>query len=129
MGPSGPRVGAVRWRGGGLPLVVVVILGSVTGPSSARGAVGGAGRGAPAGGRGPAGRDGVRRRYRGGGGGGGGLTDSDGPGPRWVSDGPGPRTLRSLWSWCFIMQGAGPRSEEHTSELQSRGHPVCRTLR
>src|SRR5690625_1185110 len=28
----------------------------------------------------------------------------------------------------FLIPGAVPRSEEHTSELQSRGHLVCRLL-
>src|SRR6266702_8202957 len=28
----------------------------------------------------------------------------------------------------LLRYGAGPRSEEHTSELQSRGHLVCRLL-
>src|SRR5215510_12340125 len=29
---------------------------------------------------------------------------------------------------CFLELRFGPRSEEHTSELQSRGHLVCRLL-
>src|SRR5690625_6541010 len=28
----------------------------------------------------------------------------------------------------FVLQGVSVRSEEHTSELQSRGHLVCRLL-
>src|SRR6266702_6366662 len=35
---------------------------------------------------------------------------------------PGARTL------VAGVPNAGPRSEEHTSELQSRGHLVCRPL-
>src|SRR5207253_8148615 len=31
-----------------------------------------------------------------------------------------------IWTWWRI--GRGERSEEHTSELQSRGHLVCRLL-
>src|SRR2546429_5939922 len=31
-------------------------------------------------------------------------------------------------SWCTSTVGAGSRSEEHTSELQSRLHLVCRLL-
>src|SRR5690625_5727759 len=31
-------------------------------------------------------------------------------------------------SWYFCTACAGARSEEHTSELQSRGHLVCRLL-
>src|SRR5215510_16162158 len=30
--------------------------------------------------------------------------------------------------WSFARLGRGVRSEEHTSELQSRGHLVCRLL-
>src|SRR5437660_6968849 len=29
------------------------------------------------------------------------------------------------WGWCYVDE---VRSEEHTSELQSRGHLVCRLL-
>src|SRR5690625_5697219 len=37
----------------------------------------------------------------------------------------------TLWSDCKdkFTHRAGDRSEEHTSELQSRGHVVCRLLR
>src|SRR5690625_5429630 len=35
---------------------------------------------------------------------------------------PASQMLRSVWWW------PPPRSEEHTSELQSRGHLVCRLL-
>src|SRR5690625_6654508 len=31
-------------------------------------------------------------------------------------------------SWTITSFAAEPRSEEHTSELQSRGHLVCRLL-
>src|SRR5690625_6438746 len=35
----------------------------------------------------------------------------------------------SFWSWRERMyQAVSTRSEEHTSELQSRGHLVCRLL-
>src|SRR6266702_8229055 len=47
---------------------------------------------------------------------------------------PAPWPL-ALWSWplpgCPRSAGSAiqsPRSEEHTSELQSRGHLVCRLL-
>src|SRR5690625_7079984 len=30
--------------------------------------------------------------------------------------------------WPLALEGVGKRSEEHTSELQSRGHLVCRLL-
>src|SRR5439155_20902697 len=36
----------------------------------------------------------------------------------------GAPTMRAWWRWAT----AGRRSEEHTSELQSRGHLVCRLL-
>src|SRR5690625_5858574 len=34
------------------------------------------------------------------------------------------------WSWCSssVRRAPAQRSEEHTSELQSRGHLVCRLL-
>src|SRR5439155_26444324 len=32
------------------------------------------------------------------------------------------------WAWWGSRVAASPRSEEHTSELQSRGHLVCRLL-
>src|SRR5437870_10224396 len=31
-------------------------------------------------------------------------------------------------AWAILLQAARKRSEEHTSELQSRGHLVCRLL-
>src|SRR5439155_20188707 len=39
-------------------------------------------------------------------------------------------TKRGRWAiaWCCWMLDASRRSEEHTSELQSRGHLVCRLL-
>src|SRR5690625_7065791 len=37
------------------------------------------------------------------------------------------RTRSKLCGGCFCRQWL-PRSEEHTSELQSRGHLVCRLL-
>src|SRR5690625_5904870 len=40
-----------------------------------------------------------------------------------------PLTVRSATPWCEIVARIHPRrSEEHTSELQSRGHLVCRLL-
>src|SRR5258708_8597750 len=40
--------------------------------------------------------------------------------------------LKNGWLGCFCLDGggaiAGPRSEEHTSELQSPDHLVCRLL-
>src|SRR5215208_8007924 len=41
------------------------------------------------------------------------------------------RSQSSLWTWLRLNRGVvggGLRSEEHTSELQSRGHIVCRLL-
>src|SRR5437660_12537887 len=40
------------------------------------------------------------------------------------------RTLEqsAITLWWFIASGSAERSEEHTSELQSRGHLVCRLL-
>src|SRR5206468_7306650 len=32
------------------------------------------------------------------------------------------------WPWAFAALAIGPRSEEHTSELQSRSDLVCRLL-
>src|SRR5690625_5312080 len=32
------------------------------------------------------------------------------------------------WATCWTTSNYGTRSEEHTSELQSRGHLVCRLL-
>src|SRR5437870_7766693 len=40
--------------------------------------------------------------------------------------GPARRHRADSWTWT-IMPGS-ERSEEHTSELQSRGHLVCRLL-
>src|SRR5207253_7374474 len=37
-------------------------------------------------------------------------------------------TRRGGWLGRASCPGAGTRSEEHTSELQSRGHLVCRLL-
>src|SRR5439155_9880911 len=44
-----------------------------------------------------------------------------------------PRATLASWSWraasaAFICSICPRRSEEHTSELQSRGHLVCRLL-
>src|SRR5690625_6887327 len=38
------------------------------------------------------------------------------------------RSDRTLFRTLIKVTGVGPRSEEHTSELQSRGHLVCRLL-
>src|SRR5690625_5896716 len=40
----------------------------------------------------------------------------------WICD--------NIWIWfrMFLIMEFGKRSEEHTSELQSRGHLVCRLL-
>src|SRR5439155_8676727 len=35
---------------------------------------------------------------------------------------------RMLWLWLQTSKVQSTRSEEHTSELQSRGHLVCRLL-
>src|SRR5439155_26656823 len=39
-----------------------------------------------------------------------------------------PRSTRLRITWSTVLMIVGPRSEEHTSELQSRGHLVCRLL-
>src|SRR5690625_6616776 len=45
-----------------------------------------------------------------------------------------PSSFDAYLSWGHTVDGSagdldrGPRSEEHTSELQSRGHLVCRLL-
>src|SRR5437870_13779189 len=49
------------------------------------------------------------------------------------SQAPGPAscgvsTLVVHPEWCLGLSVDTPRSEEHTSELQSRGHLVCRLL-
>src|SRR2546422_1726876 len=49
-----------------------------------------------------------------------GRSDPDGPAPTPLSVGPRAAELRPAW--------ACSRSEEHTSELQSRLHLVCRLL-
>src|SRR5690625_5473685 len=36
--------------------------------------------------------------------------------------------LSGVWALAVRMNTPGERSEEHTSELQSRGHLVCRLL-
>src|SRR5690606_41527081 len=47
--------------------------------------------------------------------------------PRWVCSAR-KRTLASLRAWSPRASGASRRSEEHTSELQSRENLVCRLL-
>src|SRR5690625_5832106 len=52
---------------------------------------------------------------------------------RWpaITCSPGRSSVRSvttMWSSRSAAWWPGPRSEEHTSELQSRGHLVCRLL-
>src|SRR5947209_14846933 len=39
-----------------------------------------------------------------------------------------PAITRSRWTWPTPSSGTRPRSEEHTSELQSRQYLVCRLL-
>src|SRR5690554_7243087 len=46
---------------------------------------------------------------------------------RWCSV-PGGTGLRGSSSWCSRFKASPGRSEEHTSELQSRPHLVCRLL-
>src|SRR5207253_9438284 len=41
---------------------------------------------------------------------------------------PTPPSSRSAPCWASRSPGGPRRSEEHTSELQSRGHLVCRLL-
>src|SRR5690625_7107228 len=43
-----------------------------------------------------------------------------------AADGRGGRSRPGRGGTCHL--GSGERSEEHTSELQSRGHLVCRLL-
>src|SRR5207253_7754100 len=51
------------------------------------------------------------------------------PVARWRSvDHHGPGPINSLFGLSFETVTALCRSEEHTSELQSRGHLVCRLL-
>src|SRR5690625_6901216 len=38
------------------------------------------------------------------------------------------RTLQTEWAYRHVFTSNQHRSEEHTSELQSRGHLVCRLL-
>src|SRR5690606_40510197 len=55
-----------------------------------------------------------------------------GPLDRWLPDGWYPHTAHSLLlrakAWQKSRPGDGGRSEEHTSELQSRENLVCRLL-
>src|SRR5258708_29874176 len=39
-----------------------------------------------------------------------------------------PRELKSAWIWASLPRLVPSRSEEHTSELQSPDHLVCRLL-
>src|SRR5437870_7675247 len=48
--------------------------------------------------------------------------DSEDPGSKWS------RATDRLWCTRRPSWRKRPRSEEHTSELQSRGHLVCRLL-
>src|SRR5258708_29655264 len=41
---------------------------------------------------------------------------------------PGKKLLREVLRGCSRRTGSTPRSEEHTSELQSPDHLVCRLL-
>src|SRR5439155_22985399 len=47
---------------------------------------------------------------------------------RWSSRSPPTRTLSGSRRWHRRRRARRLRSEEHTSELQSRGHLVCRLL-
>src|SRR3712207_9110118 len=56
---------------------------------------------------------------------------------RWSADRRGPNSRSSVllafhgcgrWWAAFPATSSGPRSEEHTSELQSRQYLVCRLL-
>src|SRR2546422_5274139 len=49
---------------------------------------------------------------------------------RWTSTAPGMRAIRAATSRAisWVADWLYPRSEEHTSELQSRLHLVCRLL-
>src|SRR5690625_7020361 len=60
-------------------------------------------------------------------------TSGDGSGKRYPQKHRGPVTLRRAQVQHSttdqrLLDSAGTRSEEHTSELQSRGHLVCRLL-
>src|SRR5437870_6662222 len=46
---------------------------------------------------------------------------------RLIGPEPSPRS-RHLFDLTSVYHNRGARSEEHTSELQSRGHLVCRLL-
>src|SRR3712207_8451774 len=50
------------------------------------------------------------------------------PGPSTADQMTSRRTLPSSWCWFPLRLGCGSRSEEHTSELQSRQYLVCRLL-
>src|SRR2546422_7773388 len=45
-----------------------------------------------------------------------------------ASSRPSARRTRSTERWNTVLSGREKRSEEHTSELQSRLHLVCRLL-
>src|SRR3712207_8646463 len=47
---------------------------------------------------------------------------------RPADEGTGPSRLETLRAPCALPSAAGARSEEHTSELQSRQYLVCRLL-
>src|SRR5690625_6499160 len=46
----------------------------------------------------------------------------------WRTHPPFGRYRQENQGCCPLYPGVWPRSEEHTSELQSRGHLVCRLL-
>src|SRR5687768_17787883 len=46
----------------------------------------------------------------------------------WRTGAPGPRTTGTSTVTCTVTRSSAVRSEEHTSELQSRLHLVCRLL-
>src|SRR3712207_7257758 len=49
-------------------------------------------------------------------------------GNRWCPDRDSPTTSRPSRTYAMSCAHPGPRSEEHTSELQSRQYLVCRLL-
>src|SRR5207253_10445210 len=55
------------------------------------------------------------------------LFRSDDGGSTWVADWPGPIRYEAETAQLVVAPGFAfvARSEEHTSELQSRGHLVC----
>src|SRR5690625_6541837 len=54
------------------------------------------------------------------------LSDAEGLRPAYTVE--GPRTCWDVSADGYRLPTEAERSEEHTSELQSRGHLVCRLL-